>query len=137
MADTTTLKTGLHSVGAYQRSGIPFASSSITVPGNASTPYEVSFPYVTKFVTVLNKNSGSNVALRVGFSANGADDVPAANNYYFTLDNGESYTGEWRVSSIFLLSDTTAETTASVIAGIAGIDNNCLPGNWSGSVGVG
>ena len=136
MADTTTLKTGLHSVGAYQRSGIPFASSSITVEDNTGTPYEVTFPYVTRFVTVLNKNSGSNVSLRVGFSSNGVEDVEST-KYYFTLDNGESYTGEWRVRSIFLLSDDAVQTTASVIAGIAGIDNSCLPGNWSGSVGVG
>ena len=137
MTGTTTLKSGLNSAGAYQRSGIPYASSSLTAPDNTASSLEVVFPYITKFVTVINTLSGSNVPLRVGFSANGVEGIPASDKYYFLLNNGESYTGEWRVRSVFLLSDTTAETSASVIAGIAGIDVNCLPGGWSGSVGVG
>ena len=134
--NTTYIKAGLHSVGAYQRSGIPFASSSITIPENTKTSVEVEFPYITKFVTVVNTNAGSNVVLRVGFSANGAQDQESK-KYYFTLNNGESYTGDWAVKSVFLLSDAATGTTASVIAGLAGIDKTCLPGGWSGSNGIG
>lgn len=130
---------GLGSVGSYQMSGIPFASSSITVPVNSSTPLKIEFPYVTKFVTVVNENSGSNVAMRVGFSALG---VSGSGTNYFLLDNGESYTGEWRIEDIFLISNSTSQTSASVIAGLTPIPRGVPPfvatgNNWSGSSGVG
>lgn len=130
---------GLGSVGSYQMSGIPFASSSITVPVNSSTPLKIQFPYVAKFVTVVNENTGSNVAMRVGFSALG---VSGSGTNYFLLDNGESYTGEWRIEDIFLISNSTSQTSASVIAGLTPIPRGvpAITGsgnNWSGSSGVG
>lgn len=130
---------GLGSVGSYQMSGIPFASSSITVPANSATPLKIQFPYVAKFVTVVNENSGSNVAIRVGFSALG---ISGSATNYFLLDNGESYTGEWRIEDIFLISNTTAQSSASIIAGLTPIPRGvpAITGsgnNWSGSLGVG
>lgn len=130
---------GLGSVGSYQMSGIPYASSSITVPVNSTAPLKIQFPYVTKFVTVVNENTGSNVAMRVGFSALG---VSGSGTNYFLLDNGESYTGEWRLEDIFLISNTTSQTSASVIAGLTpiprGVPSFVATGNnWSGSSGVG
>ena len=130
---------GLGSVGSYQMSGIPFASSSITVPVNSSTPLKIQFPYVTKFVTVVNENTGTNIAMRVGFSQLG---VSGSGTNFFLLDNGESYTGEWRVEDIFLISNSTSQTSASVIAGLTpiprGIPSFVSTGNnWSGSAGVG
>ena len=55
---------------------------------------------------------------------------------YFILDNGESYTAEFRVSSVFLVGHETP-TTASVIAGMTGINAAALLTNWSGTSGVG
>jgi|6_EtaG_2_1085325.scaffolds.fasta_scaffold80039_2 hypothetical protein len=144
-------KARVGNVGSYQLSGVPFISSSIDVPINTEVPFEVQFPNVSKFVTVTNDNSGSNVALRVGFSQRGVAGaenatserpqalVPegAKNNYYFILNNGESYTGEWRVSSVYLRADSGDGCEATVIAGLTGIDYRELGSNWSGSVGVG
>ena len=119
---------------------IPFASSSITVPVNSAAPLKISFPYVTKFVTVSNENTGANVQMRVGFSVFG---VSGSGTNFFVLDNGESYTGDWRVEDIFLISNSTSQTSASVIAGLTSIPRG-IPAlgassgnNWSGSVGVG
>jgi len=135
-------QSGISHAPSYQISGIPYATASFTVPVSGSTPITIDFPMVTKFVTVVNTHSGTNASLRVGFSVNGING--AVNNNYFTLDNGDSYTGEWRIASIFLLSDTTTnQTSASVIAGLAGIAATSVPGvtagtiNWSGSDGVG
>ena len=169
---------GIANVGSYQMGGIPFASSSIVVPP-APTPVSVEFPWVTKFVTVINANSGTNAPLRVGFSEHGVKNTsnvgfdtphannrgePMGNNYWFVLNNGESYTGEWRIGELWLmghyevLRGTTAPhwTTASVLAGLTGIQTKEIPaisgnmgvsfgdegifetaGNWSGSIGVG
>jgi len=125
MSEFNFVKPGLNSVGQYQLSGIPYATSTLAI--DSATATELEFPTVTKFVTVVNEHSGSSAKLRVGFSAAGI-----AGNNYFILDNGESYTGEFRVSSIFLRGDTTA-TSASVIAGLTMIETNNLPTNWSGS----
>ena len=130
---------GIGSVGSYQMSGIPYASSSITVPVNSSTPLKIQFPYVTKFVTVVNENTGTNVAMRIGFSVLG---ISGSGTNYFLLDNGESYTGEWRLEDIFLISNSTSQTSASVIAGLTPIPRGvpAITGsgnNWSGSSGVG
>jgi len=128
---------GLGSVGSYQMGGIPYASASITVPVFTSSPLLIQFPYVTKFVTVINTGSAATPNLRVGFSSIGVK----ANNF-ISLGYGESYTGEWRLEDIFLISNTAAQTSASVIAGLTpiprGVPSFVATGNnWSGSSGVG
>ena len=128
MAEFQFAKPGLNAVGQYQQSGIPFASASILVSNSSVT--EVEFPTITKFVTVINEHSGSSAKLRVGFSSAG---IVGTN--YFILDNGESYTGEFRVSSIFISGHSTP-STASVIAGLTMIETNNLPNNWSGSTSI-
>ena len=135
---------GLSNVGSYQVSGAPYATSSITAPSNAGTPTEVAFPDITQRVIVSNVNTAS--ALRVGFSSNGVKGtnyfiIPAASSsvVYPTQDF------KVKVSSIFLLSNTTTPTSASVFAELTNIStshlNNSGPNgignNWSGSVGVG
>jgi hypothetical protein len=131
---------GVGAVGQYQLSGIPYATASVfiqnVIDGEGAT--KISFPYVTKFVTVINEHSGSSAKLRVGFSALGVTGSAAndTGDNYFILDNGESYTGEFRVSSVYLAGNTT-NTTASVIAGMTGIPSYKLENNWSGTSGVG
>ena len=129
---------GVGAVGQYQLSGIPFATASAYIESDASGegPLQISFPYVTKFITVVNEHSGSSSKLRVGFSALGVTGTNDTGKNYFLLDNGESYTGEFRASSVFLLGNSAA-TTASVIAGMTGIPSYKLENNWSGTSGVG
>jgi hypothetical protein len=124
-------KAGLGSVSNYQVSGIPFASSSIVAPTGSGTPLEITFPSVTKFVVVKNTNSTS-ATLRAGFSANG---VKSGKNYV-TLAKDESFCADLKLTSIFLLGDTTA-VTCSVVAGLTGITGYDLTSAYSGSVGVG
>jgi len=134
MADQSViLKAGLHNVGNYQVSGIPFASSSIVTPATSSAPVEITFPRVTKFFVVKNVNTTS-ASLRVGFSANGVQ----TGSKYFLLDKGESFAGDIKVSSIFLLSNNGTSVSASVIAGLTGIVPNFnLTTAYSGSIGIG
>ena len=135
---------GLQNVGSYQVSGHPYATSSIAAPANSGTPTEVVFPDVTQRIFVSNVNVAS--PLRVGFSSNG---VKGTN--YFIIPQATSATNfptqEFRVkvSAIYLLSNTTTPTSASVFAeltniGISHLQNsgpNGVGNNWSGSVGVG
>ena len=136
---------GLGNSAAYQVSGKPYATASILVPELSNPPFPVEFPQVTKFVTVTNTKTGVNVPLRVGFSVAGVTGsgspsaVPVGSDNYFVLDNGESYTGEFRVTKLFLLGDEKSGNTAqaSVIAGLTSIRADELRNNWSGSSGVG
>ena len=148
-------------VGQYQMSAVPYLSSSIPVGAvDVDVPTTIAFSSVTRFVTVTNDATGSNKPLRVGFSFHGVSGSSGGlpgdelRRNYLMLDNGESYTGEWRVSEIFLLAakppvlDVNGTpvagggalyhaTTASVIAGLTGIPHDSLMTNWSGSTGVG
>jgi len=133
-------KAGPNLVGAYQMSGIPFVTSSVAneVPGpdddSSCLPIKVSFPYVTKFITV--RNTGIN-DLRIGFSANGVVDPTNAEflatvavakptsetrNYFILPHSGSGassgFTGqlnaettqtfEVRCKEVFFLSNATA-----------------------------
>lgn len=130
---SVSLKAGLNSVGNYQVSGVPFASSSIVAPATSSNPTEVVFPSVTKFVVIKNINPTSGT-LRVGFSSNGTK----TGTNYFLLDKGEAFSGDLKLSSIFLLSNNGTAISASVIAGLTGIVPGFnLTSAYSGSVGVG
>ena len=131
---------GLGSVGSYQMSGIPYASASIAVPTSVGPALKIQFPYVTKFVTIVNTGSFVTPNLRVGFSALGTSGSSASN--YISLAYGESYTGEWRIEDLFLISSTTSANSASIIAGLTpiprGVPSFVATGNnWSGSIGVG
>jgi hypothetical protein len=147
MALYSARASGLGNSAAYQASGVPYATASILTPILSEAPYEHSFPNVTKFVTITNTTTGANIPLRFGFSAlgvtgssqGGGSPPPAgASDHYITLDNGESYTGEFRVSRLYFLSDQKASApTLSVIAGLTSIPANDLSNNWSGSAGVG
>jgi hypothetical protein len=126
-------KAGLWNAGSYVVSGIPWVTSSITAPLVSSTPKEISFPSVTRTITVKNISTGTE-KLRVGFSSNG---VKYTNNY-FLLSASESFSAELKVTDIYLLTDSGASAaTASIIAGLTGIDVSNLQNNWSGSVGIG
>ena len=130
---------GLGSVGQYQSSTRPFLSSSIEILASGAPVVKVSFPTVTKFITVKNTGPEDSdpAILRVGFSENGVNAVES--NNYFVLENDESYSADWRVSAVYLRVDDAAgnNATASVIAGETGIDSMELEHNWTGSTGVG
>jgi hypothetical protein len=132
-------KTGLGNVGSYQASGRPFLSSSIVLSSDNSV-IEVSFPTVSRFVTIKNEGpaASNEVQFRVGFSQNGVNAVENTN--YLLLDNQESFSADYRVTSIYLRVHPTGgstNATASVIAGLTSINNTELRHNWTGSVGVG
>jgi hypothetical protein len=132
-------KSGMSSVGQYQMSSIPYMTSSVTVPVVSATPLEISFPRITKFITVRNvmPTGSSGKVIRVGFSSNGTAASVGGEHWYFKLAPGESYTGEWRVKSVFLLSDSAVRSTASIIAGLTSVSTSSLGfNNWTGSIGV-
>ena len=146
MANYLNYRSGLSSAGAYQVSGVPYASGSgAEIPGTGSTSWKVSFPYVTKWITIENK--GSN-ALRIGFSdlgVRGLTNTTPQESYFVLSAPGDHelsrITLDVRVKDIFLATDHASDvTTAQIIAGLTFVDTEELTGttnNWSGSSGVG
>ena len=122
---------------SYLVGGIPYVTSSLVVPASSSEPIKVKFPYVTQFVVI--RCDSATEALRVGFSRNGVKAVEQ--NNYFTLTSSGSFEGKFRLGEIYLLSDSTSASSATVVAGLSPAPGTQVSDgiikNWSGSNGVG
>lgn len=125
---------GINHTPAYQVSGAPYAIAGT----NAATAQAISFPYVTRWFTIINRSANP---VRIGFS-----ELGVSGSNYFTVDAsgsaGYGTTGvlEMKVSDLWLYSPAKA-TLVDVVAGLTSIDRNKTSGSvgpsWSGSAGVG
>jgi len=132
---------GLNHVGAYEVSGKPWASGSIDAfHGDRPGGFEVAFPYVTRWVKVINKDTSN--ACNVAFSLSGM----TGSNNFFTIPvadivdahgHGDSGILELKVSSLWI----SGSTSVDVVAGLTSIEHRLTSTdegkNWSGSSGVG
>ena len=100
-------------VPAYQIAAIPYVTSSNIVLGEIK---EFDFDFVTRFFTVKNKTAGSTLA--VAFTRRGLSNTV---NNYFTVSGGESYTGEFRTSKIFLSGSAGASVDFELVTGLTNI----------------
>ena len=127
-----SIEVGLNNVPAYQASGRPFASGGV----DATTATKVSFPYVTRWVYIVNR-TGEDV--RVGFSELG---VKGTNYFIVSRKNSDTRHSsarlEVKVSDLWL----SGSGLVDVCAGLTSIPRDRtsmgdgLP-SWSGSAGVG
>jgi len=120
---------GVNHVPAYQVSGIPFASSS--TDGRSGTVVKVEFPYVTRWIYVVNSD-GTNAAT-VGFSENGL----GGTNFFKVKSATSSEVLDLKISELYL----TGSGDLTVVAGLTSIKPVRISGSigpsFSGSVGVG
>ena len=134
-------KAGLHSVGNYQVSGIPYVTGNLSVNANTQTPVQITFPSVTQRVHIHNHDASN--GLRVGFSALGVSGS-GARNYWLVdartpIGKSNDYI-ELRVKTdkLFLLSNTTTAVSGVYIAAeLTGITGYNLTSVYSGSAGIG
>lgn len=136
-------------VPAYQVSGTPFVTSSLSGTGvssggntgNSKTRV-IKFPHVTRWVQVRNIGTAS---LRVGFTANGVNAVTSASYYLLNPSNDGSghsiaHTARWEVRCKelhFRLHPDDGGTHFSVIAGLTGIKEFPTLTGSNGFAGVG
>ena len=115
---------------AYQISATPFVTASVL---SASETRQVSFGHVTKFVTVRNTVTGTNLA--VGFTENG---LKPSNSNFVTLVGISEMTADIRIDRLFL-SASVGTPGFTVLAGLTPIETkNFLPVTASnGHQGVG
>lgn len=100
---------GEYYTSAYQISPVPYVTSSTLALGQLK---EIRFSHITRTIHVKNTSAGT--AMAVGFTENG---LRTATANYFILSGSESYTGEMRMSSLWL-SGSVGSPTFTVLAGL-------------------
>ena len=117
-------------VPSYQVSGKPFVTSSAS--GEVSTtPIEVRFPTVTRWVQIRNTGADK---MAFGFSANGVKSQETA-NFMELAATTTSPAFELRCKSIFVKKNGTSDVDFTIIAGLTDIDDMRVA--LTGSAGVG
>ena len=129
---------GVNHVGAYQVSGRPFASGSITSV-QTEGPVKIEFPFVTRWVEVYNVDHNNSV--RVAFSSasvQGTNYFQVGKASHVQGTNGFPSTGkmEIKISEIWV-SGSGANAKVNVVAGLTAIRPESVSGSdgpsWSGS----
>jgi len=131
---------GFNHVGSYQTSCQPFVTASVPVPASSSTVGAgtvITFPGVTKFVIIRNDELGdshTNSTIRLAFASGGLHEP---NYNYITIPASGSFSADYRVTKVWLMSNSSTATSASVIAGITTIKAARAPsGSWENTIGV-
>jgi len=131
---------GFNNVGSYQASARPFVKSGIVVPhsGAIGAAVEIKFPKVTKFVTVRNDgiDASASCDIRLAFASGGLSQHNTANSNFITIAESASFSADFRVTRLYLLSGEAGTVNATVTAGLTQIDASSLPNSWEGLEGV-
>ena len=130
---------GFNNVGSYQASARPFITASVDVPasGTVGTYFEVTFPKVTRFVTIRNDGldgDATGTDIRFAFTSGG---LGQSDYNYVRLAPSSSYSGDFRVTRLYLMAESSDIAKATVIAGLTQIDANHLPDGWERATGAG
>ena len=133
---------GLNNVGSYQASARPYIQTELTVPASGSNPataWEVTFPHVTKFIVVQNNGTVSE-EIRLAFASGGLGSNKTggtSGNNYIKIAQSGSFSADFRVTKLYLMSETGDTPKATVIAGLTQIPSASLQTSWKDADGVG
>ena len=131
---TYNYKPGLGLVGAYQVSGIPYVKGPIDNAAAGDGPHKITFPNVTKFISITNTDGGG-AELLMSFSSLGLSEQTNA----FVCPDGQTVTYELKVTELYY---TGSVSSFGVVAGLTFVSSGEInnPGispsgsNWSGSL---
>ena len=101
---------GYNDVPAYLASGLPYVTASAA----STTPLKISFPYVTKFITI--RSTGG--TLDVGFTSLGTD-----NSNHYSMASNQYITFDVRVKEIYIKGNNKFH----LLAGLTGIPTASIP----------
>jgi|TARA_R110000824_G_scaffold193930_1_gene376349 hypothetical protein len=92
---------GLRNVGSYQISGHPYLTGTADM-GSADTEHKISFPYVTKTVTVVNSGSADK-EIKVHFNSDSDPGEVLDSRHYISLNSNEdSFTFDVKCKEIYI-----------------------------------
>lgn len=103
---------GEHYTPAYQLSSVPYLSSS-TISNGEIHRYE--FPYITRFVGITNRGTGSTDGICVSFSENG---LKSTVGNFITLDKGASVNAEVRTTTLFVSCSSGTNVKYNLFCGL-------------------
>jgi len=98
---------------AYQISALPYLTSSIISVG---TIHKYEFPFVTKFINVVNRGSNAGDKLALSFTENGL-----RSGNYVTLDQGVSVDQEVRTTLLFISGSNGTSVDYQIFCGLTTI----------------
>ena len=130
--DTTVYYThqvsSLGSVGSYQVSGYPFITGSTALANSGED--KISFPGVTKSITIINRPSGSGDApdIRIHFAPLGGGRVADGNHFIILTANKDSMTMNVKCNELYISRDdaTAGNAAYTVFAEITGINSQAM-----------
>tara|TARA_R110000823_G_scaffold156009_1_gene286708 strand:+ start:380 stop:820 length:441 start_codon:yes stop_codon:yes gene_type:complete len=98
---------GIHNVGSYQVSGIPWLSGSALA---ANEEHKLEFPMVTKSITIIASGAFDSGELRVSFAATGSEDSPvlAAGRHISMAVNESSFTFNVKAKEVYVSANKSA-----------------------------
>lgn len=122
---------GEHFTPAYQISALPYLSSSVI---SAGTIHRYEFPYVTRFVNVVNRGANVIDKIAVAFTENGF-----STGNYITLDQGVSINQELRTTTLYVSASSGTSFDYQILCGLTSIPskNFMLITGSNGHSGVG
>lgn len=106
---------GEYATPAYQISALPFMSSSIISAGQVHT-YD--FPFVTKFISVVNRGSNVGDVLAIAVTENG---LKSSVGNYITLKNSETVREEIRTTKLYISCSSGTSIDYQVFCGLTNI----------------
>tara|TARA_R110002073_G_C9077587_1_gene546503 strand:+ start:83 stop:508 length:426 start_codon:yes stop_codon:yes gene_type:complete len=115
---------GLRNVGSYQISGHPYLTGTADM-GSADTEHKISFPYVTKTVTVVNSGSADK-EIKIHFNSDGAaGEVIDARHYISLNTNEDSFTFDVKCKEIYI-TNSDANAGFMLYASLTGIPTGSM-----------
>lgn len=113
-------KGGIGYAAEFQSSALPYVTSAISPAAGSPARYE--FPKVTRFITIINRDTTITNTLSFGFTRAG---VVSTNNK-FILGGGQQMTLELRIRDLWLQGET-GTPAYSLCAGLTNIDRANMP----------
>lgn len=113
---------GPNNTAEYMASGLPFVTASV----QSSTPFKISFPYVTSELYI---NASGSSEVRVGFTSAGIQ----GSNYFVVKGNDNPTPLRIRCKELYIMAHAGANTGYSVMAAMTTINAVSFP-VLSGSV---
>jgi hypothetical protein len=111
---------GIGSTAEFQSSALPYVTSS-TAPA-AGSPVRIDLPKVSKFITLLNRDTTPANSISFGFTRSGV--VSSSNK--FIVPGGQQVTLELRVKEIWVQAEA-GTPQYSLCVGLTTIDARMMP----------
>lgn len=116
---------GLHNVGSYMVSCIPFITGSTVLEPNSE--HRVTFPTVARSVTVINHTAAADGPLRVHFNSMSVDSVISGLHYVEFDSDEDSITMNVKCSHIYVSAPAGGNNrTYRVIAELTNINSGSM-----------